>query len=226
MHPFEEAISVAGAMVAVIVVFAVLLLAIANPALAEDVALGFGDKPTNSNVIPRPWRVLGNPRADQPEFRVEEDDKHGRVLRLHAKGNQSDGIYRSAVIDLAKTPLISFSWKVEIHPKGQVGTAKDDQAVQVQLDFGRHRFRHRVLSYGFDAAAEPGRWYDDSSGFAENRVLVLNSGSEKLGEWIGHSRNVVEDYRRCYRADPPKLKEHLDLLRFERQQLGVAWLLH
>ncbi len=173
---------------------------------AEEATFGFGSQPTENGALPSPWRVLGNPRSGQPEFRVVEDGTHGLVLRFHAKGNQSDGVYRTAPIDLTKTPYINFSWKVDVHPDGQVGTDKDDQAVQVQLDFGRYRFRRRVLSYGFDAAAEPDRWYDDSSGFAVNRVLVLNSGNKQVGKWIRHSRDVREDFKQGYRARPPVVR--------------------
>jgi len=173
---------------------------------AEAASFGFGDRALEGGTLPSPWRLLGNPRSGRPEFRVVEDDAHGPVLRFHAEGNESDGVYRSAPVDLTKTPYVNFSWKVDVLPDGQVGTAKDDQAVQVQLDFGRYRFRRRVLSYGYDAAAKPDRWYDDSSAFAHNRVLVLDSGDEKLGEWVGHSRNVRDDFRTGYRARPPALR--------------------
>ncbi|MFO7908123.1 MAG: DUF3047 domain-containing protein [Planctomycetota bacterium] len=188
------------------IVLSILLIAISNPVPAEEVTFGFESANANETTIPHAWKVLGNPRAGQPEFTVEKDDDQGMVLRLHAQGNESDGIYRSVNVDLAKTPFINFSWKVKTHPKGRIGTNRDDQAVQVQLNFGRHGFRRRVLSYGFDAKARVGQWYDDSSFVAVNRVLVLNSGKEKLGEWLSHSRNVVEDYRNSYRGNPPRLK--------------------
>lgn len=184
----------------------VLLIAVSTPVAAEKVTFGFGHATSNGNTTPEGWQVLGNPRARQPEFTVEEDDDQGTVLRLHAQGNESDGIHRAVNIDLSKTPFINFSWKVENHPDGQIGTSRDDQAVQVQLNFGRHGLRRRVLSYGFDAKARAGRWYDDSSFVAVNRVLVLNSGEENLGKWLSHSRNVVEDYRKSYRTNPPRLR--------------------
>lgn len=182
------------------------LIILGNPAVAQENTLGFGDVERDTNELPDAWQVLGNPRAGQPKFDVRRDDKQGKVLRLHARGNQSDGIYRAVNIDLTKTPFINFSWKVERHPDGRIGTRKDDQAIQVQLNFGRHGLRRRVLAYGFDAKAETGRWYDDSSFVAVNRVLVLNSGDEKLGEWVSHSRNVVKDYRASYGSRAPRLK--------------------
>jgi hypothetical protein len=186
--------------------FGLLMLAASNAALSDEIALDFGDGRTNESGPPAPWRLLGNPRSGQPDFRLEKDDQHGHVVRLHARGDESDGIYRSAAIDLRKTPYINFSWKVTTHPDGQVGTSRDDQAVQVQLNFGRRGFRRRVLSYGYDAKASTGRWYDDSSFVAVNKVLVLNSGTEQLGEWISHSRNVAKDYRSCYRSNPPRVQ--------------------
>lgn len=188
------------------IVLSLVLIAISNRVSAEQVTFGFDSGNANDTTIPQGWRVLGNPRAGQPEFAVEEDEDHGMVLRLHARGNQSDGIHRSVNVDLNKTPFINFSWKVKTHPKGRIGTNRDDQAVQVQLNFGRHGIRRRVLSYGFDAEARVGRWYDDSSFIAVNRVLVLNSGKENLGEWLSHSRNVIEDYRESYRGNPPRLR--------------------
>lgn len=174
-------------------------------ATADGPAYGFADG-ADDEGIPKPWKVLGHPSAGQPSFRVHEDGTHGKVLVLHAKGDQSDGIYRPVEVDLSVTPLIHFAWKVQIHPDGQVGTDKDDAAVQVNLDFGRRGLRRQVLSYLFDPQATPGRVYDDSSFVAVNRAIVLNSGPEKLGEWISHSRNVARDFRACYGTNPPKLQ--------------------
>jgi len=183
-----------------------LAIAVANTGLAQKIAVGFESEETNENGIPKPWKLLGNPTADAPDFHVEENEKHGRILRLHAEGNESDGIYRPVKVDAGKTPFINFSWKVNVHPDGQIATDKDDAAVQVQLDFGRQGLRRRVLSYIFDPKAETGRCYDDSSLVAENKVLVLNSGREKLGEWVSHARRFARDYRKCYGTDPPRVK--------------------
>lgn len=187
------------------VVFSSLLLARMRVAPAEDHTFGFAAG-ADEEGIPRPWKVLGHPAAGQPAFRVKEDTKYGKVLELHAKGDQSDGIYRAAGINLSETPMIHFSWKVQIHPDGQVGTAKDDAAVQVHLDFGRRGLRRQVLSYIFDPQAKPGGCYDDSSFVAINRAIVLNSGQEKVGEWLSHSRNVARDFRACYGTDPPRVQ--------------------
>ncbi len=39
------------------------------------------------------------------------------------------------------------------------------------------------------------------------RVIVLQSGTAKLGRWVVERRNLIEDYRRAFGEDPPKRVE-------------------
>lgn len=184
-------------------------LAAGGPASAvtpQEVVFDFRGVVTGEDQLPTPWKILGHPTADTPTFSTEEDARLGTVMRLHAKGAQADAIYRAADVDLSKTPYINFTWKVVTHPAGQIGTRKSDQAINLNLDFGRLGFKKHVVSYTFDPKAKVGTWHDDSSFFAKNRALVLNSSENKLGEWISHSRNVAEDYRRCYKRTLPRLQ--------------------
>lgn len=185
--------------------FGSLLLGSAHVSSAEDLTFGF-TAGANEEGVADPWKILGNPSSGEPKFRVQEDDAHGKVLELHAKGDESDGIYRPVGIKLDETPQIHFAWKVRIHPDGEIGTAKGDAAVQVHLDFGRRGLRRQVLTYVYDPKARPGRVYDDSTIVAVNRAIVLNSGSENLDQWLSHSRNVINDFRACYGTVPPPLQ--------------------
>lgn len=38
-----------------------------------------------------------------------------------------------------------------------------------------------------------------------SRTIVLQAGTEKLGQWLKERRNVLEDYRRAFGADPPEM---------------------
>ncbi len=37
------------------------------------------------------------------------------------------------------------------------------------------------------------------------RMVVLQSGSSKLGQWVTEERNVYEDYQTAFRQDPPNI---------------------
>jgi hypothetical protein len=172
---------------------------------AQGAVFDFRGQVTGEDKLPAPWKILGHPVADKPAFTVEDDPQLGRVMRMHAKGNQADAIYRQADVDLSETPYLNFSWKVAKHPTGQIGTDRNDQAVKVQLEFGLLGLKRHVISYIYDPKAKVGTWHDDSSFFAKNRALVLDTSDEHLGKWIAHSRNVVEDYQRCYKRKPPRV---------------------
>jgi hypothetical protein len=192
-----------GKCVAILAAVLAISFGLSQQVAAETIVFGFGGAIDQETQLPKPWSLLGHPRADTPSFTVEDDPAQGMVLRMHAIKNQADGISHGADIDLAKTPFINFQWKVLRHPNGQIGTRKNDAAVKVQLDFGRGgRVSRRVLSYIFDPKAKAGVWHDDSSIVAKNRALVLDSGDENLNQWLARSRNVFEDYRRLYRSEP------------------------
>lgn len=36
-------------------------------------------------------------------------------------------------------------------------------------------------------------------------MLAVRSGNEDAGQWLSEERNVVEDYRRLYKAEPPPM---------------------
>ena len=173
---------------------------------AQDIVFDFRGVIAGEDQLPTPWKILGHPTADKPTFSVEDDDQHGKVVRMHAEGNEGDAIYRVADVDLSKTPYINFVWKVIKHPAGQIGTKQSDQAINLNLDFGRLGFKKHIVSYSFDPKAKVGTWHDDSSFFAKNRALVLDSSDANLGKWVSHSRNVAEDYHRCYKKSLPQLR--------------------
>ena len=37
------------------------------------------------------------------------------------------------------------------------------------------------------------------------KMIVLQSGEEKVGRWVNESRNLVEDYRMAFGGDPPRI---------------------
>ena len=43
-----------------------------------------------------------------------------------------------------------------------------------------------------------------SPAWNKTRLIVLQSGPEKLGEWIWEKRNIYEDYKTLFGKEPPK----------------------
>ena len=49
-------------------------------------------------------------------------------------------------------------------------------------------------------------YYPDTS-----RSIVIESGEQRLGQWLDERRNIAEDYRRAFGKEPPELVKTIAL---------------
>ena len=137
---------------------------------------------------------------------VESKQEGDRVFVRLASRKSSFALYRDVTVDLREFPLLTWSWKVTALPeRGDVrSAAADDQAAQVYVVFPHWPFPRAtsdVLGYVWDSRAPAGLAL--KSGRAENvRLIVVESGAEKLGRWLTVTRNVANDYRTLFGKEP------------------------
>jgi hypothetical protein len=58
------------------------------------------------------------------------------------------------------------------------------------------------MGYIWDAATPTGT-SGTSTAYSKMKYVVLQSGADKLGQWTWETRNVFEDYTKCFQEDPP-----------------------
>jgi hypothetical protein len=59
-----------------------------------------------------------------------------------------------------------------------------------------------ALNYIWDTRTEIGTFVDNAyTDFA--KMIVVESGPQKVGMWIEESRNVYDDYKKAFGEDPP-----------------------
>lgn len=133
----------------------------------------------------------------------------GRTV-LHLESDQASfALYRDVAMDLKHFPLLSWSWKVTKLPTGGDVRARtsDDQAAQVYVIFPRWpfpRIHSGVLGYIWDTRAPVG--LKVTSAQAPNvKLVVLQSGEERLGQWVREERNVYQDYVELLGREPPRV---------------------
>lgn len=113
-------------------------------------------------------------------------------------------------INIYDTPVLS--WKVRAHELPE--NANEDSgdrndavaSVYVVFDFGRVALFKKVpksIRYTWSTTLEEGT--EASKLFGNQKIVVVESGTEKTGEWVTFERNLVEDYRRLFGDDPPKV---------------------
>jgi hypothetical protein len=122
--------------------------------------------------------------------------------------NDAFGIKKEFSFDIRKYPYLTWKWKATRLPKGGDVRKRetDDQAGQIYVLFPRFpsMINTRSMGYIWDAAAPAGT-AGTSTAYSKMKYVVLQSGPEKLGQWIRETRNVYEDYKKYFQENPPEV---------------------
>lgn len=187
--------------------FAVLLLASAAAVVvAADVVLveDWSRHAVGARGVPAGWReyetIGGHPAYD---LTIVEDGGH-RALKLRSRDDHST-IAKDLKVDLARTPILEWSWKITALPKGADVRRKETSDLTAHVYVVWPRFpallRSRLIGYAWETTAPAGS-VERSRKTGTVTFFVLHSGPAELDRWITERRNVVADYRRVYGEDP------------------------
>ena len=168
----------------------------------------------------QPW-ILSRFNRDTA-YRIV-DDAGSRVLEAKADSSAS-GLLQQLAIDANKQPILSWRWRVsQLAPGADLSRrGSDDSPARVIVSFdGDHKkldFEDRVMAdlvksfsgrempyatlmYVWDSKLPVGTMLENAhSGRAF--MIVVESGEARVGQWLGFSRNVYEDYRRAFGETP------------------------
>jgi hypothetical protein len=199
-----------GFMRGLTVLFMSILLLVAVPTMATGRSLMIGDfsGKVDSRGIPQGWELKEN--TGKADFKVECEKGHCH-LRMSSE-NTSWTLVKTVDFDIREYPILTWRWKVTKLPQGGDVRKKDtdDQAGQLYVQFPRfpEKVRSQIIGYIWDATVPKGTILDSPS---ENppptKIVVVESGEEKLGQWVTEKRNVYEDYRNSFGDEvPPKVQ--------------------
>jgi hypothetical protein len=137
------------------------------------------------------------------EYRIVEDAGN-KVLQAKSQDTAS-GLVFETVYDPKDYPVLSWRWKVaNTIAKGDSRTkAGDDYAARIYVVFP-HWFFPMTRTLNYIWANQLPKDSSQISPFASNDMMIaVESGSDKVGQWLSVRRNIVEDYRRAFGEDPP-----------------------
>lgn len=129
--------------------------------------------------------------------------KNKSVLRAESNGSAS-GLFYEKEINLKKTPVINWSWKVDKVLKGLQETTKkgDDYPARVYVVFsgGIFFWKTRAINYVWSNNQKIGTtWPNAYTGNAQ--MIAIRTGDARAGQWINEKRNIREDYKLLYGED-------------------------
>ena len=141
----------------------------------------------------------------ETEYRIVEDAGQ-KVLQAISQGTAS-GLVFETEYDPKEYPVLSWRWKVaNTLVKGDSRTkAGDDYAARVYVVFP-HWFFPKTKTLNYIWANRLSKESVQANAYLSNAVMIaVESGVENVGEWVSVRRNIVEDYRRAFGEDPPKI---------------------
>lgn len=128
-------------------------------------------------------------------------EKEGRrVLQAESRGTAS-GLYREIRVDLNRTPYLNWSWRVANVLEGVNERTKtgDDYPARVYVVVSGKVFfwRTRAVNYVWSGNQPVGSTWPNA--YTSNaRMMTVESGQEKVGQWVAEKRNVQADFKRLF----------------------------
>lgn len=119
--------------------------------------------------------------------------------------HSASGKYLYKKIDLTKTPVMEWSWRIDhtFSHNDETARAGDDYPVRIYViaNGGLRPWRTRALNYVWSSAeAGPTDWPNAYTG--QTHMIAVRSGPpETTGLWVTERRNVREDFKRHHGID-------------------------
>jgi DUF3047 family protein len=155
--------------------------------------------------VPAGWKGQnwGSPKYEL--FAIVDNGGH-HVLHMRS---EDDGSTISkdikGKVSLRETPVLEWSWRMAVLPKGANACAKatDDEAGQVYIAWPRfpEAVRSQIIGYVWDTT-QPVGTVCKSEKTGTVTYVVVRSGPAEVGKWITERRNVVDDFRKIYGSAP------------------------
>lgn len=125
---------------------------------------------------------------------VQDNGKQALQMRSE---QASFSLQKKVHIVLQESPVLVWDWKVTELPRGGDfrHSHTDDQAAQLIVAFSSSRF----LAYIWDSTAPKDLVASaPAPPFRKIFAIVVQSGSQRLGDWITERRNLLDDYKQAF----------------------------
>ncbi len=176
--------------------------------------------------LPKGWEPLTFEKIERHTKYSVEHENGNYFVKAESKMSAS-GIYKDVEIDSKEYPYLSWRWKVSnIIKKGDARKKKgDDYPAHVYVTFKfdpNKASRLEKIKYGIAkklhgkyppkdainyiwANRLPKEVTINSPYTKKSKIVAVESGAEKLNQWVQEERNVYEDYKKLFKEEPPTI---------------------
>lgn len=141
------------------------------------------------------------------DYRLVTRDSRPAV-QATCKGGTASGLFLRRDIDLTRTPVVEWEWRVDRTFSGidEATRAGDDYPARLYLveEAPILRWRTRALNYVWSSTAKRGSDWENA--FAVQARMIAIADAEDAGRgWRTERRNVREDFRRYHGREPGRI---------------------
>ena len=175
--------------------------------------------------IPDGWKPLIFKKI--PKHTSYEVMKDGGVTIVKAVSEASaSGLIKAVVIDPKEFPIVRWRWKIDnVLQHSDVALKEGDDFparlyITFQYDPDKVSFGKKLkfkagqvlfgdipiaaLNYIWETKTPVGTIVENAyTDFA--KMVIVESGTQKVGMWIDEERNIYEDYKQAFREEPPMI---------------------
>lgn len=197
-------------------------------ASADDSSASVALFSAGNGSIPRSWEAMTFPKVkEHTHYKAVRETENGPWIVEASSQAGAAGLMHRTQIDIARTPVLRWRWKVEgVLLKGDARTKEgDDYPARVYLIFDpdldeltffqRAGLRvarglygdvpGRAISYLWASQLEQGAVVDSPYAGSFAKLVAVKSGDADAGAWHVETRDVAADYRRLFGSEPAPL---------------------
>jgi len=128
------------------------------------------------------------------------------AVKAHSSARAS-GLFRKVQLDPVQYRYLHWKWKVTgpLANGAEKTKAGDDYSARVYVIFpGFFFWQTKAINYVWASRLPQGETFPNPY-TANVKMVVIESGPEKSGNWVSEQRDILADYRRLFGGEPRKL---------------------
>lgn len=140
------------------------------------------------------------------DYRIVEEEGH-KVLQAESGGRASALIHWQD-IDPQRFPILRWRWKIDkVLEKGHAGRREgDDYPARLYIIFDSWLPNYaRSINYIWASQVAPEQVVVNPY-YRRSVMLTVESGAVKAGRWVIEERNLLDDYRRIFGGEIPRIR--------------------
>lgn len=138
----------------------------------------------------------------QTEYRLAKEA--GRTIVHAVSHGSASGLIKRISFSPAKHRYLRWSWKIAGTVKGGDEQSKrgDDYAARIYVVFkGKFFWQTKAIAYIWANRLAKGASVQNAYS-ANVRMIAVESGNEKAGQWLAEERDLLVDYRTLFGENP------------------------